>query len=118
MPNQHRWAFCFYPMKTKTITALEVEYHEIDKSIIEFLRSLEIEYKPGAIQVSEYSCVACEEMNNNSQHQFSVESKQPYWYHIDEILAGKFMWNTSSILNWMCCAGLIEKGEYLVTVCW
>jgi hypothetical protein len=102
-------------MKTVSKTILVVDYHELNKTVNDFLKS------KGVQTTCPYECVAYEEWSNGSNHSFcaGVEPGDgEYEYDIEDILKGDFQYKLTSILDWMAAEGVIEKGEYLVNVYW
>lgn len=72
--------------------------------------------------LKEWSFVADQECGNDSQHSFDVDGKVEE-YDLEEIkefqekkVQSQFL--TPVLLNDCCAKGLIEKGEYLIRVCW
>lgn len=87
-----------------------VDYHDLEEFIAK------------AYKLKEWSFVADQECGNDSQHSFDVDKKLDE-YELEEIKEfqekkqqSQFMVGT--LLNHCCARGLIEKGEYLVRVCW
>jgi hypothetical protein len=89
----------------------EVDYKEINKAITNFLKLKEIPLR------EDYQCVAEEEWSNYESHSIDIEAEADE-DEIEQIRKGKFMYQTNNILNWMCAEGLVEEGEYLVSINW
>jgi len=94
-------------MKKKSI--IEISYKELEKLVKEKLG-----YK-------NYCFVAVEECGNDSDHQFDVDGEIDD-FDLEDIKSweeGKFVnYSNGIILNKLCADGHIEKGDYVVTVCW
>jgi len=111
-------------MKTNTKTIIEVDSNDIDLAVTAFLLEKGILNKPDPNLRSweqknvNYECVAEQEWNNDSNYAFTIEPNKPEKYDADDIKNGDLMWKLSTILDWMCLEGVIEKGEYLVSVSW
>ena len=73
---------------------------------------------------NEYSFVAVQECGNDSSHQFTVAppSRGDEWVDKDiaRIENDKFvkMYRNDVVLDLLCEKGVLEPGEYVVTVCW
>lgn len=100
----------------KNIT--EIEYHELDNAIVEFLQKKGIPLPLNYYKKPEYCVVAQEEWSNDSDHLFLVEPEQPEDYDLESLKEGELGFMTNTILNWMCAEGEIEAGEWNVSVCW
>ena len=96
-------------MKTKTKTVIEVDYSELDREVIKFLKSKNLS--------TDFNCVAEEEWSNDSEHSFTIEKEQPEDYDREEMETGSYSFMVGTILNWMCAEGVLPAGEYLVSVC-
>ncbi len=99
-------------MKKKNV--IEITDRELDKLV------------KAHLGFSHYEFVPVEECGNDSAHQFSVVGKDDKWFYFndhEEIMAkwkagGHVMFSNGNILNELCVRGVIEPGEYVVTVCW
>lgn len=96
----------------KTVTYIQMEYDEFDKLVNKHIP----EFK------GEYEFVACHEANNYSCYKFAVKDDKFYEkmyneHYKDEILSGETN-NTHSILHHLYKMGVIEAGNYLITVYW
>lgn len=99
-------------MKIKQKTVKEICYSDLDLSITEFLKSKG--YSDKNFDKYGYECIAENEWGNYQSHSFDVEPELP-----DEEDQRDVTWlGTGGILNWMCFDGILEKGEYLINVCW
>ena len=111
-------------MKTNTKTIIEVDSNDIDLAVTAFLLEKGILNKPDPnVQSWEqkrvnYESVAEQEWNNDSNYSFTVEPNKPDEDDAEDIAEGKLMWKLSVILDWMCLEGVIEKGDYLISVYW
>ncbi len=94
---------------------LEVDYNDLDEAITTFLKSKS--FTNNNFEKYGYESVAENEWTNDCQHSFGVSARLP-----DESTLKRLNENrepsTGALLDWMCADGLIEPGEYLVTVSW
>ena len=100
-------------MNVTKVTYYEVDYNELDSSITEFLKSKEI-----PLPRDGYECVCENEWGNDEQHSVTVISKVPSKHDMSSLIRGELAWHQETILNWMCAEGLIDPGEYLISVSW
>ncbi len=95
-------------MKKKTV--IEMEYGELETLVKEALGQ-------------PFEFVPDQEASNDSTHSFSVDGSDPDDYDqkkVDEFIKhGKWSnWLALPLMNTLCKMGKLEKGEYLVNVCW
>lgn len=94
-------------MKKRIVT--EIDSNELDELVKKHLG------------YSEYEFVPVEECGNDSSHEFTVDGKIDAYEEKDlaKWKAGQFVhYSNGLVLNELARQGYIEKGEYLVTVCW
>ena len=100
-------------LKVTERTIKEVEYHDLDNFVNEHLfNGMHI-----------FEIVPMEELNNDSVSEFVVDGEVDDYEdeEIQEYIAtgGKRgMYLTSAILNYLCRKGLLDKGDYLISICW
>jgi threonine synthase len=97
-------------LKMKKVSYLEIECRDLDKFIQE------------VYDIPYFSCAAVEEWRNDSQHRICVEKEELYKWDrdkIEEVKAGKEPnYSLRAVMIDMCNQGLIEPGDYLISVCW
>lgn len=102
-------------MKLEKVQYIEVDYDELTKFIVEHLPA-----------PTDYNMVAEEEWSNDSDHVVSVDPPTDYDLKFDlkelreQLTAGrpKLQYNLGTIMQELATRGLLEYGNYLVTVCW
>lgn len=97
-----------YKDKFKKVEYFEIEYHELDDIINQEYPDLD------------YECAL--DQNNDSNISLSIDGE---FSSFDDLALEKLLKNndqnyqsTRLLLNDMCRKGLIEKGDYLITICW
>lgn len=98
-------------MKTIKKNFIQVNDIDLDESITDFLKSK-------GYDILRYESVAENEWNNYSSYQFEIDGEIDEW---DKKSIDSNQWGELSmlgILNLMAKEGLIEKGDYLISVCW
>ncbi len=93
-------------LKVEERKAFFVDYHDLDKFINHHYPILQ----------SKFEFVADEEMNNDSEKEINVTGEAKWGEK--EIQRGEGMYMTSALLNDACRRGLLEKGTYIISVCW
>ena len=93
----------------------EVDYNDLDEAITDFLKSKSFTNRN--FEKYGYESIAENEWSNDCQHSFIVQPELPDEYD-QKRLNDNDAPCTGTLLNWMCADGLIEAGEYLVTVSW
>jgi hypothetical protein len=91
------------------------------KSVISLSSSELDELVKKHLGYKDYDFVAVEECNNDSSHEFDVDGKVDTCgkSEIEKWKAGKGeTFTNATILNELARLGHIEKGEYIVEVCW
>lgn len=96
-------------LKCERETLLTVEYHEMERFIKECTGH-------------DAEIVAIEEWGNDSQHRFRVDGKlemyeKKDWTKFKETGEAS-TFGLQAILNGLCSEGKLDKGTYLITVCW
>ena len=99
-------------MNSSVVTYVEVDYYEFEKFVIEYY----------GFENREWSFVADQECGNDCNIAFTVNGKVDEY---DEDELEKFKANpeqigyfANALLNDFARKGLIEKGQYLINVCW
>lgn len=95
-------------MKYTEKTVRFVDYADLDEAISNFFKK-------------EYESAAMEEWDNDSCYTFQVSREVNIWdlHIVDEFNKGNPQpYGTGSLLNYICNAGEIEPGEYIVEVSW
>lgn len=94
-------------MEVTVKTVFEVDYNEVDRIINKhFFDGKSI-----------YECVPDEEWSNDSSHEITVDGLVSE-YQAKDIANKRREYMTSTYLNELCRIGVIEKGEYLISVSW
>jgi hypothetical protein len=93
----------------------EVDYNDVDKAITDFLKSKG--FHGTNFDKFGYELVAVNEWCNDEEHSINVTMELPKGIYAQRVADGKIP-DTRTILNWMCADGLIESGEYLISVSW
>lgn len=94
----------------RKIEVIEIGYRELEALIEAAFGVLEVEIVPMM------------EWNNDSEHLFNVDGEMDEYDNkdVDEFIIDpqKARWCLRAILNRMAVEGKLEKGKYLITVCW
>lgn len=98
-------------MEVTQKTVFEVDYNDLDDKITQFLES-----KGYPFNETGYECIAENEWNNDSCHLWPITNKLSEYTRKKIEKLGHL--GTGEIMDWMCSEGLIEPGEYLITICW
>jgi len=99
-------------LQSKKVTYNEVEYGDLDKFINEEFPQLK----------GRFESAAYEEWSNDSCYIMDIDGEPDEYYdnEVAEMLeTGKIpSFITQAALNYLCRLGKIEKGLYLIQVCW
>ena len=94
------------PLKTKKVTYIEVDYHDLEQLIQE------------TYQQPDYNIVADEEWSNDSRYTFTLERAALNEYQACDVggfrADGNGQYKLGSLLADLCLQGHIEPGDYLV----
>ena len=96
-------------MRTKKKTLIEVDSFELEEAIQKHFGR-------------DYELIPMQEWGNDQEHAITVDGTLDD-YNTEKVEAFKNltepgMFLLRSLMNSMAADGVIEKGEYLVTVCW
>jgi hypothetical protein len=93
-------------------TMFTCDYNEFERLVVETFK----------VDQDYYEFVADMECGNDSGHEFNVKKEPLGKYEqedLDKWLAGSGQgWMTHNLIQEMCNRGVIEEGNYLISVCW
>lgn len=104
------------PPKKKAKPKLRIEKYEVMR-----VNSYDLEEFIKDVTGQDFEFVADQEAGNDTQHEFDVDGDLEDYdeERVDEFLEGEYGSHlTRPLLNWLAKNGHIEKGTYLVGVCW
>lgn len=100
-------------MKIDKVEYFAIDYNDLDRGVTDFLKSKGIDTgKYG------YSSVIENDWANDSTYEVLVDGNLAYNIYDADKMERFQIPSLNYILNLMCCEGLLNKGKYLIKVCW